>query len=433
LGRSIVVPTRKETGIHVAWTTISYRSVLMIVVALLALLVLGMYLAFPDATKKGIDSAGSFFQGLFAKIGGSGKGNSNTGVTPGQQQAHFTNIDGAVKVKKAASNSWVNADYSLPLEKGDVVQTSSEGVAKVVFADGTNYTVKQDSLIVIEENSLNESQQTKVAVQVTTGTVDLTTATYKQGSSSSVRVAGAEAHFSPESSAEVRNDPRADEQQILVKKGSGEVQRGEEVVTLGGYEKVSFKSDSKQMTKEKEIAPPTLMSPSNMLPIFGGPSQTVVFEWTPVTNARNYHLRVSRNPFFSSVVMEKRVAVTQIKASGLAEGPYYWVVQAVDAQGKESVESEKNRFQIIAKGAENAGLALQIEPFIQHGHVMEIKGCTEPGARVLVNSEEVPLVGPDGCFDYFTSPLPNGENVITLTAQNAKGAVNTQTKKVVIQ
>ena len=49
-----------------------------------------------------------------------------------------------------------------PLEKGDVVQTGSEGMAKIVFNDGTNYTVKQDSLIVIEENSANERQQTTV-------------------------------------------------------------------------------------------------------------------------------------------------------------------------------------------------------------------------------------------------------------------------------
>jgi hypothetical protein len=406
---------------------------MLILVGLLALVCAGMYFMFPDASRRGLESAGGFLQGILGKLGGSGKMNTEKGLRTGQQQAHFTNIDGSVKVKKASSNSWVNADYSLPLEKGDVVQTSSEGVAKVVFADGTNYTVKQDSLIVIEENSLNESQQTKVAVQVTTGTVDLTTATYRQGSSSSVRVAGAEAHFSPESSAEVRNDPRADEHQILVKKGSGEVQRGDEVVTLGGYEKVSFKVDDKQMSKEKEIAPPTLMNPANMLPIFGGPTQMAVFEWTPVSNAKTYHLRVSRNPFFSSVVLEQHVAVTQVKVSGLAEGPYYWVVQAADANGRESSESEKNRFQIIAKGAPDVGLALDLEPFFQHGHVIEIKGRTEPGARVMVNGEEVPLVGNDGRFDYFTSPLPNGENVITITAQNAKGAVNTQTKKIVIQ
>ncbi len=46
----------------------------------------------------------------------------------------------------------------------------------MVFTDGTNYTVKPDSLIAIQENSVNSQQQTKVAVQVTTGTVDLATA-----------------------------------------------------------------------------------------------------------------------------------------------------------------------------------------------------------------------------------------------------------------
>jgi hypothetical protein len=53
-------------------------------------------------------------------------------------------------------------------------------MAKVVFNDGTSYTVKQDSLIVIEENSANDQQQTNVAVAVSTGTVDLSTATYSR-------------------------------------------------------------------------------------------------------------------------------------------------------------------------------------------------------------------------------------------------------------
>src|SRR5437660_1040552 len=106
------------------------------------------------------------------------------------QQAHFTALDGTVRVKKGNSNTWVVADYHIPLEKGDVVQTGSEGMAKVVFNDGTSYTVKQDSLIVIQENSANDQQQTNVAVAVSTGTVDLSTATYSQGSKSQVTGAG---------------------------------------------------------------------------------------------------------------------------------------------------------------------------------------------------------------------------------------------------
>ena len=131
-------------------------------------------------------------------------------------------------MRKGNGNSWINADYNVPLEKGDVVQTGAEGMAKIVFNDGTNYTVKQDSLIVIEENSANDQQQTNVSVAVTTGTVDLTTATYVQGSKSQVIVAGAKASLAPDSSAMVQNNPKDDQHEILVTKGSGEVERNGE-------------------------------------------------------------------------------------------------------------------------------------------------------------------------------------------------------------
>ena len=51
----------------------------------------------------------------------------------------------------------------------------------------------------------------------------------------------------------------------------------------------------------------------------------------------------------------------------------------------------------------------------------------------MVNGEQVPGMALDGSFTYFTPPLPTGENLITITAQNEKGGVNTTTKKVVIQ
>jgi Bacterial Ig domain len=119
--------------------------------------------------------------------------------------------------------------------------------------------------------------------------------------------------------------------------------------------------------------------------------------------------------------------------SGLTEGPYYWLVKSFGADGKESAESEKNRFTIIAKEVDSGKIALQLDPFIQHGRVIELTGKTEAGARVMVNGHEVPVVGADGSFHFFTPPLPNGETMITVTAQDAKGGVNTEQQKVVIQ
>ena len=109
------------------------------------------------------------------------------------------------------------------------------------------------------------------------------------------------------------------------------------------------------------------------------------------------------------------------------------MVQSFDSAGKESLESEKNRFTIIPKGKSTVAINLELDPLVQHGHVIELIGRTEIGARVMVNGREVPFIGQDGAFHYFTPPLPAGETVITVTAQNSKGGVNTKTKKVVIE
>ena len=419
-------PKAKDERSYIEYITVTYRSVLLVILLIVMLVSAASYFLFPQQTKALISQVAEMLHLDSSTVRGLAK-------EAGQQQAHFTNIDGTVRVKRNSSSTWANASYDLPLNKGDVVQTGPEGIAKVVFADGSNYTIKQDSLIVIEENSTNEAQQTQVAVQVTTGTVDLATATYSQGSSSRVIVAGATASLAPESSAQVHNDNLKNDHSILLKQGSGNVLRNGEVVRLGSYERVSFKAEDAKMTRNKEVGPPTLITPANMLPVFAAKDENQVdFTWTPMQNTKAYHLRLSKNPYFTQLVEDKTLVVPQFKASGLSEGAYYWAVQAVDQQGKESVESEHNKFTIIAKAA-NAGLALELDPLVQHGHVIEVRGKTDPAARVMVNGEEVPVVGGDGTFRYYTPPLPQGESMITVTAQNTKGSVSTQTKKIVVQ
>ena len=428
-----LVSAKRKPGIHVAWKTVTYRSVLVAVLVVVIAVCVFLKLMFPQFAETQLKSAGNWFSTLLEQVAGAtGAGEKARPVS--LQQAHITALDGTVRVKKASSNSWINADYNVQLDKGDVVQTGPEGMAKIVFNDGTNYTVKQDSLIVIEENSTNEQQQTNVAVAVSTGTVDLATATYVQGSKSQVIVSGATASLAPESAAMVRNDPKGDKHEILVKKGTGEIMRNGEVLRLADWEKVSFQAESPRMAKLKEIGPPTPISPANMMPIFTthGP-KPVEFAWTPMANAVGYRLRISRNAYFSTVLVDKKVDTPDVIVTGLDEGAYYWVVQSYDAQGKESLESEKNRFTIIPKGKDMAAINLELDPLVQHGHVIELIGKTEVGARVMVNGHEVPVVAADGTFHYFTPPLPAGESVITITAQNSKGGVNTQQKKVEIQ
>lgn len=409
--------------------TISYRRVQQTILGVLLLVAAVLAVWFPLA--KPLAPVKEMLSRLGARVGLTTPARQ-AGVN-GPQQAHFTALDGTVKVKKASSNTWVSADFSLPLDKNDVVQTSSAGMARIFFSDGTSYTVKPDSLIIIQENSANAQQQTQVAVEVNLGTVDLSTGTYAQGSQSQVILAGATASLAPSSSAMVHNDPRADLHEILLKKGSGRIRRSNETLSLGDYERVSFKLDAPRMTHTKEIGPPTLIAPAPSLQVFvSSVGKPIEFSWSQAARSHGYRLRISLNPYFSSTVYDRIVPGTEARVAGLKEGQYYWTVTSLDAAGRESVESEHNRFMVMVRSSA-ASIALELEPLVQHGHVIYLKGKTEPGARVMVNGNEVPVIRPDGTFDFFTPPLPNGENIVTVTAQNVRGGVRTQQKKVVIE
>jgi hypothetical protein len=61
-------------------------------------------------------------------------------------------------------------------------------------------------------------------------------------------------------------------------------------------------------------------------------------------------------------------------------------------------------------------------------------GRTEPGARVMVNDEPVFNVAADGSFKHYTQPFAKpGVNNITVTAQNARGAMSTKRKQVFVE
>lgn len=70
--------------------------------------------------------------------------------------------------------------------------------------------------------------------------------------------------------------------------------------------------------------------------------------------------------------------------------------------------------------------ALHINSVVQHGHIVEIEGSTEPGAVVMINGETAPTIFGGNAFRHFVGPLPSGTTIITVTSQDEKGGVNTQ-------
>lgn len=77
-------------------------------------------------------------------------------------QATIVNLDGRVQIKKVNSARWVEADYRTMIEKGDTVRTGSDGMVRIVSADGTFYTFKPNTVITligVANGSSNDSSR----------------------------------------------------------------------------------------------------------------------------------------------------------------------------------------------------------------------------------------------------------------------------------
>ena len=417
--------------VEVEWTTISYRTIAFY--AILGLVAVGfiLYLIAPNYFSRKVRGA---LHTLTAGVVENGTAN----VAPSKREAHFVNLDGTVRVKKAQSPQWIQADYNTNLVTGDFIQTGSNGVARIIFADGTNYVIKPDSLIAVEQSGEDPvTRATRVAVQVTSGTVDLSTGRFEvPGSTSKVTFADAMANLGEESRAVVQNDPKRNIHQMTMDQGEAKVTRGSTTVQLGQYEKVRFSASQPGLLREKVIAPPILISPANMaLNVVQAPRGTrLEFKWSAVEGARAYRLEISPSGMFSNLVVDRKVEGTSTEVSGLDEGVYYWLVTSIDANGNESQPSTANRFDLIQQISENHQAFLEITNIVQHGRVVEVVGRTEPGSTVIINNQQVFNIAADGTFRHFTSPLPRrGSNQITITAQDRRGNTKTIRKTVVIE
>ncbi len=403
-------PVPKVRHVEVYWHTVTYKTVALMIVLVVVIIIAGMYATIPNWTE------------IATKKLNNALGNPEAeALTSAQTQAKFVNLDGRVQVKKVNSVTWVDADYHTTLDKGDLIQTGSDGAARVTFADGTEYTVNKDTLITVEENTVTrDHSNTKVRINV--GAVDLATPTWTlRDAQAAVSVEDATAFMQQNSRATVKNDPNSNEHEIVVANGGAEVHRGNEKIELTQWEKASFPTGGATQ-KSSVLAPPDLVTPLNLAPIISDnpKTATVRFEWQAVDGAVNYTLRISSTAMFTKLVKQVTVSGTSAEVSGLEAGDYFWDVTASDAKKETSEFSETFKFSLVAQG-KTQEMLLEIESTQIHGRVAELIGKTEPGAALIINGQPVANISPDGTFRHFTEPLEPGQHTIVVIGSNRRG------------
>src|SRR5271170_806927 len=120
-GKSAAAEKAKVTRVEVYWHTVKYRTVILYAIVLATILLAATYLVFPDPSTSVLRKISDAF--------GSHDGGVATNISA--RQARFVNLDGKVQVKKVNSVQWMTADYQITLDKGDLIQTASEGVARM--------------------------------------------------------------------------------------------------------------------------------------------------------------------------------------------------------------------------------------------------------------------------------------------------------------
>jgi hypothetical protein len=158
----------KISHVEVYWHTVTYKTVATYVFLILVIILASFYLMLPETFGRVVHALTAAIDQQSATVG-----------TAATKQARFVNLDGKVQVKKVSSVQWVNADYQMTLDKGDLVQTASDGVARLSFADGTTYTVKPDTLVTVEENLVPQDRASRVGMHVSSGELDLATGSWE--------------------------------------------------------------------------------------------------------------------------------------------------------------------------------------------------------------------------------------------------------------
>lgn len=405
------------------WHTVRYRTVVLFIVVITAIVLAGLSLLFPRISHS-----------LISRISDTIAPRDNGVAAISSKQARFVNLDGKVQVKKFNSVQWINADYQLTLDKGDLIQTDAEGVARIAFADGTTYTVKGDTLVTVEENNVSSlDRPTQVSVHISSGQVDLATGAWEvPGSTAEVSFANAVASLRANSRAAVRSDPVTKQQEITVDAGSAELSRGNEHLDIGQWERVTFPPGG-QITRSQVLAPPDLLEPLNLQPIIvANPKRDPIhFSWKEVATAKLYDFQASTTAMFNHVVKEMKTASTSVDIAGFDPGDYFWRVRAIDADDHMSDASDSYKFTLVAQGKEQEML-LEVDDTELQGDVVEVIGRTEPGAALIINGEQVADIRSDGQFRYFTQPMSRGSHAIVITGQNRRGGTAIKRVQVVI-
>ncbi len=396
----------QKSGIEVKWVVVRNRTLYIIVAVVLGL---------------GLTGLGFFLWSQMKPKPGVALIEEPSPVYAG---ANFTELNGSVKVRKAGTYEWIDANQNITLRRNDTVRTVGKSSARVRLFDGTEYLIKPDTIFIIEV--MHEDPKTNVrrtAVKLTAGQVNLQTPRQNvAGSRSELATPTAAASFDEMTIAEVGYNESSQVSGFAIFRGGSRLQAGGREVELTSSQMIEVGSDSVFSEIIELPGLPALESPAHLTRlVYADPArETTELSWKEVSDARGYHVMLDRTPNFADP-QDYRISGLKVLVPGLPAGTYYWWVSAIDRHDREGGFSNFARFTITrqTEGAQPPALRVS-PPTVPVDGLVTVDGTTEPGTIISINDERV-TVKPDGAFRHYFSITEAGRHAVVVKANKRSG------------
>jgi hypothetical protein len=262
-------------------------------------------------------------------------------------EAMFIAVQGGVQFRRGDRGSWQSARSRVALNAGDYVKTTGNGSAEIMSVDGTLYTVRPDTVLLIGRTRPAPGETRQRTIDLEAGWVDLGTAQ----TSSRITTPQAEARVQRDSRAAISHDPDENTSQFSAYEGQLTVSSADgSSRDVGPLEQVVQTGAS--LSKKKLLpSAPLLLTPEDNYEAVMATDGKIVLEWRPVAGATRYALQVARTRFFVQNILDLEDRTETRATIGLkGTGSFVWRVAAFDAEGERGPWSVLRRFR-VAPGA----------------------------------------------------------------------------------
>ncbi len=316
--------------------------------------------------------------------------------------ARIVSFEGEVRITRSATRETLLVTKATWVAAGDIIQTQSDGRAIIQMIDGSVYSVKPNSTVIVRDTTSLFGGK-NVRVRVDDGQLNVRTDEQPADTKNIVELGESENQIGPKTDASFdANGPNGGE--IRVSRGGVETTlNGEQTaITENQYATVN---GGKLSERERLMAPPRLTAPENSAQIVdsSGRGVSVTFTWQdPEGNpAASFHLQVGRSPSLSSesiLVDRGDLQTHEFRLAGLAPGTYYWRMKATARSGQTTNWNDQWKFSVVRPGDSVAIDATDWHVDAIGGNVYLISGRTQPGMAVRGIEDRMTYAGPDGTF-----------------------------------